>query len=261
MSAKNISLGIVVQARKGSTRLPGKVTLNFYDDQCILDLIIDKFSDPYFDSYTKILATSNSNLDLSLKSYCRNSFQFFVGSEDDVLERFINAGDKYNLTHIVRICADNPLLNVMNIKVLIDQLFMRYALNESVDYLSFKTGSGLPTIKSHLGLFVEIVSVEALRKASMATNKQLYHEHVTNFLYENVTEFEVVLLPAPEVIYNRYDIRLTIDDAVDFELMKDLYAKTTLISEDLNELVSYIDNDIESKYKNIMSDNINKYTK
>jgi spore coat polysaccharide biosynthesis protein SpsF len=259
MHIKKKSLGIVVQARTGSTRLPNKVVLNFYNERSILDLILDRFSDTDLITYPKILATSTADADRVLESHAlSHGFKFFCGSENDVLKRFIDVGETFGISHLVRVCADNPFINLASVKMLIDYLL---ASGDDIDYLSFENSKGLPTIKTHLGIFAEIVSLDALRKANERTVDSLYHEHVTNYIYEHKNDFRVVLIPAPDSVYYREDIRLTIDNKEDFELMANLYAKTISISEDIDRLITFIDVDVQNDYKKIMIDNINKYTK
>lgn len=262
MKRNEISLGIVVQARTGSTRMPNKVVLDFYNGQNILEIILGKFKDVYFYDFPKVLATSISNGDKVLENYSSsNCFQIFNGSERDVLDRFIRVGKKYQLTHILRVCADNPFLNLDSIKSLIDKLYEMKEDDRIVDYLSYKNIDNLPTIRTHLGLFAEIVSVQALEKVTSLTNEELYHEHVTNYIYERPNLFSVILLPAHKAVFKRNDIRLTIDDEDDFSNIRNLYSEVFGISENILNLVQVIDNSRQRDYKKIMIANINKYSK
>ena len=77
-------------------------------------------------------------------------------------------------------------------------------------------------------MFVEVVSRRAVNKAYELTKnseqKQLYREHVTNFIYENPNVFKVKLKMAPLPIINRGDLRFTIDTLEDFKNMSNLYS-------------------------------------
>ena len=65
------------------------------------------------------------------------------------------------------------------------------------------------------------------------TNEKMYHEHVTNFIYDNKDKFNVSLIEAPELLYNREDIRLTVDTKEDFEMSKEIYSKIGKCSRDI----------------------------
>ena len=262
MKCKDIELGIVVQARLGSNRLPNKVIRQFANHQCILEIILEKFHDSEFQNISKILATTTAEADRIMKQYADNAnFVCFRGSETDVLRRFIDVGEKYRLTHIIRVCADNPFLNVSSVKILMDELNNRMAKEEVVDYLSFRNQRQIPAIKTHWGLFAEIVSLEALRKVARTTDVSIFHEHVTNFIYEHDNMFRVAFLDAPPAVYDRHDIRLTVDDLDDFTMLSGLYEETLSFSDDLEQLIAYIDNCQTFDYRSMMIENIKKYSK
>jgi spore coat polysaccharide biosynthesis protein SpsF len=213
-----MKFGAIIQARTGSTRLPDKVIRNFYKDKTILEIIIENIKDN-FDGEI-ILATTNSSKDDTIIDICRKEkIKFFRGSEDDVLDRFIKAASEHNLDVIARVCADNPLLQADSIKIFFDNM------GEKNDYFAYRLDNGLPAIKSHLGLWPEAVRYDALVKAASLTKEKLYHEHVTNYIYENADTFNVRLINAPELLFKRHDIRLTVDTIADFELMQELYAE------------------------------------
>ena len=258
----NVELGIVVQARLGSTRLPQKIIRPFANKKSILDIILEKFNTTDFQDTQKILATSIVDTDSTLEKYAKKAnYDFFRGDETDVLNRFIGVGEKYGLTHLVRICSDNPFLHAPSVKVLINKLKERIADGGNTDYLSFQNNRQIPVIKTHLGLFAEIVSLNALKVTATLTNESDCHEHVTNFIYENRDRFQVVFLDTPHCVYDRHDIRLTIDDSSDFEVMSKLYEETKTFSDNIERLISYIDSCQSFDYKSIMIENIKKYTK
>lgn len=260
---KQVKLGIVIQARTGSSRLPSKIILPFVNNKSILEIVLDKFNIVDFQNIPKVLASSDTKADMILEKYAINAgYKFFRGSETDVLSRFINVGEKEKLTHLIRVCSDNPFLNTPSILVLINELKRKVETEGSrVDYLSFQNGQYIPTIKSHLGLFAEIVSLDALKNVATITNELVYHEHVTNYIYENSNLFNVCLLDAPHCVYNRFDIRLTIDDLNDFNMLANLYKETSVFADDIEQLVLYIDSCLSFDCKKIMIDNIKKYTK
>jgi spore coat polysaccharide biosynthesis protein SpsF len=226
-----MKIGIIVQARTGSTRLPNKVLLPFYENQTILDIIIDKLK---LLQLPIVLATSNAALDSILsKAAEKHNVCFFQGDEDNVLKRFVDAAIKFELDVVIRVCADNPFLSVEYAQQLIAQYSAKAA-----DYVSFFTSRDVPVIKTHYGVFVEIVRLEALQRALDLTNDKFYLEHVTNFIYTNPNLFSVSKVSMPFVECD--NIRLTIDTLDDFKFVNDLYCqyKNTPMSELISILAS-----------------------
>jgi len=228
--------GIIIQARTGSTRLPNKILLPFYNNKNILDIIIEevKSKNP---SLTIILATSTNEGDQVLEQTAlKHNIVFYAGDENNVLSRFIEAADLNNLTHIVRICADNPFLQgdyIIDITKSIDKY----------DYVSYCFKDGTPSILSHIGLFTEGTSTEALKKVAATTNDSLYLEHVTNFIHRNPDRFDLYYLPIERYTKANKDIRFTLDTQSDFDLLKELYQLyIEKFNKDINLLTSYIEN-------------------
>jgi len=211
-----VNLGIIIQARTGSTRLQNKVLLPFYSDYSVLDIVIERLKKL---GHPVVVATTMSKEDdLIVDSAIKLGVDVFRGDEQNVLKRFVDASDKYGFTDAVRICADNPLMNVDGVK----ELIQRYKSGD-FDYYSYKLNNGTPVIKSHLGLFGEMVSVNALRRALKQIKNTVFLEHVTNYLYENPGEFKVGLSPLPNCFNKTESIRFTLDTPEDFALLKEIY--------------------------------------
>ena len=92
------------------------------------------------------------------------------------------------------------------------------------DYIAYGFADGRPTIKSHLGLYSELTTIDALRRAAVSTQEKLYIEHVTIYLYTHPEKFKVRLLPLPAELEGRFDLRFTLDTMEDFTLLQELYA-------------------------------------
>lgn len=202
--------GIIVQARTGSTRLPNKVILPFYKDRCILDIILQRLKTL---SYPLVVATSNNTNDNQIIEISkRNNIQAFKGSEENVLERFINCAKENSFSNIIRVCADNPFIETSLIEELVDK-----NVDYSAHYFQEK-----PSIQTHWGVFSEFVSRAALEKIQSLTKEKTYLEHVTNYIYQN-PEFFTISKMKPPVLFQANDIRLTVDNADDFKLAQELY--------------------------------------
>ena len=211
---------IIIQARTGSTRLPQKMILPFYENEGIFSLLLKKLTIT-FDKNDIILATSvNENNDVLVEIAERYGIKYFRGSENDVLQRFIDAAKEFNAENIIRVCADNPFLDVFYIELLLEK-FEQF----NCDYLSYITSDGTPSIKTHYGFWAEAVKLSALEKVRELTNENIYHEHVTNFIYANREIFDVNFFEIIPQIDRHKDIRLTIDTQVDFDIQKEIYVK------------------------------------
>ena len=143
-----MDIAFIVQARSGSTRLPNKMNMPFYENQSILDIILNRLK-TYFKDIPVILATTvNSKDDAIVETGKRNQVEVFRGSEDNVLSRFVEASKAFSVKHVIRICADNPFISVKYLEELIN-----FYQSQKVDYVSFISETGLPAMKTHYGFF------------------------------------------------------------------------------------------------------------
>lgn len=244
--------GIVIQARLASTRLPGKVLRPFQDGRSILDILLHSLSQT---KLPLVLATSTATADDPLAEYCKeHNIPCFRGSEQDVLDRFLQAADRMGFTHAVRVCADNPFF----VADLIMPMITALEKVPSADYISFQNAEGIPAIRTHWGLLGELVKVSALRRATEMTQDAFYREHVTNYLYGHPEIFELTWLEAPAEIFARHDLRFTVDNQADFELAEELLdlLPTDWTLEDLIRIAAQ-----EERYLQTMRTNIEKYSK
>lgn len=214
------STAIIVQARTGSTRLPGKMLLPFFNNKSILEIILLRIYNEYDNKYKIILATSLNKSDDPIESLgSKIGVPVFRGDENNVLQRFIDAAQVHNIKNIIRVCADNPFLEVKHIQDLIN-----IGINDNFDYVSFQYEDNIPVIKSHIGLFTEFTTINTLKRVNKLTDENIYTEHVTNFIYEHSSVFNLKLLPLPAyIIKQKEDVRFTLDTIEDFHLLKKLY--------------------------------------
>jgi len=228
-------VAIIIQARNGSTRLPEKMILDFYQSKGIFEIILENLLQT-FDSKKIILATTTSpNDDILVEIARQKGINFFRGSENDVLQRFIKAAENFDVKNIVRVCADNPFLMPEYIKEL--------TLYPDYDYVSQALPDQTPVIQTHWGLFAEFTTVETLLKIDKYTDHPLYREHVTNYIYTHPEKFKIKYLPLPEEIQNKQKIRLTLDTKDDFDLLKNIYNQWVKTEKSLKSLIRIIEND------------------
>jgi spore coat polysaccharide biosynthesis protein SpsF (cytidylyltransferase family) len=210
----------IIQARSGSTRLPNKILLPFYEHKTILDLQLENIRESFPDVLIILATTVNKADDVIADKYTKwNGVNVYRGDENNVLKRFIDAAKSFGVENIVRICSDNPFLSMSYCTFMIDEYFKARA-----DYVSFSFNNGTPAIRSHSGLFAEMVSLKALEKVMQSTTEALFMEHVTNYIYSHSGDFKLEFIPVPKFIDNYIDkLRLTIDTQVDFINLQKLY--------------------------------------
>lgn len=199
-----------VQARMGSTRLPGKSLMPIYADMSLVELVLRRVSAAR-ELADVVLLTSDTDADDPLVAVAeRVGTGVFRGSHVDVLGRFVAALDRHPADAVVRVCADNPFVDPRAI----DELAHRFAAAQPCDYASNHTeASGLPD-----GIGAEIATAAALRRAASATTDANEREHVTAHIVGRPDEFRVLHLPAPEPPWPF--VKLDVDTAEDFTRLR-----------------------------------------
>jgi len=201
----------IIQARMGSTRLPGKVLmalngtpmLKYQVDRVKKSKLIDQV----------VVATSILHQDDEIVSFCENNnISCFRGSENDVLSRYYDAAIKYNVDTIVRLTADCPLVDPFVIDRTIE-LFQSNNLDYSVNTAPPET-SKFPD-----GSDVEVFSMHALEWANKELVSEEDREHVTFCFWksEQKKSFKIAQLDNNE---NWSKYRFTVDYPEDYEVVK-----------------------------------------
>jgi spore coat polysaccharide biosynthesis protein SpsF len=197
---------IVLQARMGSTRLPGK-SMAFIEGKTLVHHCIERLRSR--SGLMVLLATTTLAEDDGLADEAsRLSVPVVRGSAEDVLSRFARAASMFELTTLVRATADNPAVDMDAPRRTLD-LLTRTGVDHVVE-------RGLP-----YGSAVEAVSCEALHRAHALATDAYDREHVTPFLKRD-HRFRSLNLLAPAAL-RRADRRFTIDTPDDLEFMRGVY--------------------------------------
>jgi spore coat polysaccharide biosynthesis protein SpsF len=203
-------INAVIQARAGSTRLPGKVFADL-GGRPVLEWVV-RAARAASQVDEVIVATSTLPGDDAVADLARSLGAPVVrGSEDDVLSRFVVALDAHPADALVRLTADCPLLD----PTLIDAVAGAWAAAPSHDYVSTVLVRCLPR-----GLDVELVSAQALRAVDRTATG---HDrvHVTSALYADPTAYRLLgLCVTPPA----NDLRVTLDTSQDLVLLRALVA-------------------------------------
>jgi len=243
MVDEHVDIIAIIQARLGSTRLPGKVLLEI-ESKPVLQHIVNRLKK--VSKIDKVIvATSKLEINSKITSYCKkNNIDFFVGSEDNVLDRFFNAAKACKPNDIIRITGDCPLVDPETIEKLIDY----YKLN-NYDYCGVATGAGVADnnkiFKFPDGLDAEIFKYSVIKKAHMNASKQIEKEHVTPYIWSNPSLFNLGVFES-DIDYSKY--RLTLDNIEDFNLIKWIYSNLYKEHEffSLKDIIQLIE---KNKYK------------
>ena len=232
-----MNIGIIIQARMGSTRLPGKILKPFYGGKTLLETLLENLHK--VNGVKVIVATSVNKNNDQLESFLRERNELvYRGSENDVLDRFIKAAEENNVEGIVRICSDNPFMDWHGVAKLVEK-----AKTSDADYIGFRINEK-PSILTHFGFWGEYVTLNALKRVYSTTDLGTpAHEHVTFHVYKHPEEYKCEWIAGPDFLEGRDDIRLTIDTPDDLQNALKVYSD--LKSKDdnftLKDVVEYLD--------------------
>ncbi|OHA24590.1 MAG: hypothetical protein A3H57_01260 [Candidatus Taylorbacteria bacterium RIFCSPLOWO2_02_FULL_43_11] len=204
MSKKKKTVAII-QARMGSSRLPGKMMMDIEGRPLIAHVVERAKRIPSLDSVW--LATTISERDEPLAQYAKTlGIEIYRGSEDDVLDRYYEAAKLAKADIVMRITGDCPLLDPE-----VSDLVMKGYLNGDVDYV---TNTKPPTFPD--GLDTEVFSFEVLARVCKEAELVSEREHVTPYIWKNPKLFTI------RNILQDIDLsgeRWTIDTKEDFEFV------------------------------------------
>jgi spore coat polysaccharide biosynthesis protein SpsF len=200
-----VSTAIVVQARMGSTRLPGKV-LKDIAGRPMLSYQMERLR-RVKRAERIVVATTDQPADDAVERFCRKEKIACVrGSEDDVLARYHLAIERFPTDVVVRITADCPLID----PAIVDEAIAAY----EPDYVS-----NMLEITYPYGMAVEVFSAQALREAHREAKDPAEREHVTPFIWRRPQRYRLKSLTmTPNLSHHRW----TVDTPEDFELVSRL---------------------------------------
>lgn len=197
-------IGIIIQARMGSSRLPGKV-LKKIGNKSLLEHIFYRLK-KVSHKVKIVVATTKLSQDNEIMKVCLEyKIDCFRGSELNVLERYYQCACKYNFSHIVRVTSDNPFIDIEELDNLID-----LHLNQQADYS--RSFENLPK-----GIGCEIFTMAALEKSYRHGIKDNHKEHVNEFIEEHEENFTICELQIKNQQKHYPQINLTVDTLEDYK--------------------------------------------
>lgn len=204
---------VVVQARTNSSRLPGKVLMDFGGKPILLQ-IINQISVASLISELVVATSENRNDDLIFDMCQQNNVQVFRGSELDVLGRMTEAAKSTKAEVVIRLTADNPFLSAD----LVD-MGMAYYLrgHPLLDYVSNADNANFP-----IGLYVEIIKFTSLLKVNDTEQSLEGREHVTSAFRRKPNCFKTLIFGSSLSFNNKY---LTVDSREDYNRLLPVYQR------------------------------------
>lgn len=221
-------IGAIIQARMGSTRLPGKIMLPILDKPVLEHLINRVKKSSNIDEI--IVATSINKNDDIIEKFCKSQkIKCFRGSENDVLLRYFEAAKKFSIDIIVRLTSDTPLLDPK----VIDKVIIKYN-EKKYDFVS----NFFPLPRTYPdGYNVEVFSMKLLEQTNIEAKKPSDREHVTTFITMQPNKFKKYRVDSEKDL-SKY--RLNLDYKEDFELIKSVLEKLGKKT-DLDDIINWLD--------------------
>ncbi|MEC8147398.1 MAG: acylneuraminate cytidylyltransferase [Pseudomonadota bacterium] len=193
-------IGVILQARMNSSRLPGKVLKPFFHTT-LLGWILERLVNL---PYQIITATSICNQDDAIEDFClKRGEKCFRGSELNVLDRFYQCAISNQFVHVIRLTGDNPFPDE---KVIRD--ITELHISNSASYTH--AFGDLP-----IGVGCEIISFQALKHSWEKAKQPHFKEHVNEFILNNPEYFRIEKLTVSEENI-KPDLSLTIDTEEDY---------------------------------------------
>ena len=209
MTHKNIKVVAIIQARMGSSRLPGKVLKDILGKPMLWHLVKRVQKAKYVDDV--VIATTGNKEDDSLEKFAaHNNLGIYRGSENDIVDRFFNGAKKYDSDVVVRVWGDCPLID----PDLIDKVLLEF-ISGSYDYASNSHPATYP-----LGMNFEVYSFKSLERIWKETNDMFYRQYPFEYVYANRDSFRALY---DNNAVDLSHIHLTVDYIEDFQLVTGIF--------------------------------------
>jgi len=195
---------VIIQARMGSSRLPGKI-LKRLGESDVLTYVTTRCK--AVEGVTEVIvATSTFQQDNAVEDWCKeHNVSYFRGSESDVLDRYVQCAKQYEPDYVMRVTSDCP--------------FVDYEMASEIVGLMEQERKDIVLVDGQLprGLAVELIAYEALLRIHRDGQEARHREHVTYYAYEYREQFESVTYAATKN-RNAPQLRITLDTVEDYAL-------------------------------------------
>lgn len=203
---------VIIQARTGSTRLPGKVLKDLAGEPMLARVVERTRRARHLDEV--VVATSDLEADDRIARLCaERGWACFRGSESDVLDRYYRAAFALRADVVVRVTSDCPLIDPDLIDLHVERLLEGWS---ETDFVTNMLRQSFP-----LGLAVEVMPIDVLARMNRMSQTPELREHVTTLAYVEPERFRI------ENIVHETDLsgmRWTVDTAEDLEFVRQVFA-------------------------------------
>lgn len=205
----------IIQARMGSTRLPGKVMKTLCGRTVLGHVITRVKACPLVDEIV-VATTQDPQDDVIVAEARKFGARTFRGSEEDVLSRYYFAAGEAGADIVVRVTSDCPLFDPHLLNTMLGQFHADRSSGRGLDYLSNTLERTYPR-----GLDAEIFTFSALERSHVEARQPHEREHVTPYIYQHPEFFALKNFSGP---VNLSDLRWTLDTEEDWRLIEAIYA-------------------------------------
>lgn len=224
ISNVNLKAGFVgvLQARMGSTRLPGKMLLEVCGKP-IIKIMLERMRLSK-KIYRWVLATSDKPQDLKLAEIAKDvGFEHFCGNEYDLVDRLYHCAKEFDIKYIVRVCGDNPLLDPR----IVDDTIKNFIVKRgNFDYFSNHHPPTFPD-----GQEVEIIPFRSIAIVWKEAKQPHEREHGTPYLWDQPERFKLGNYQySGKNLY--LDFRWTLDYPEDYEMIKAVFEELYPLKQD-----------------------------
>jgi len=204
-----------IEARMGSTRLPGKMMEPLVDNRPTIECMVRRLRNTTYPDEVVVATSRAEQDDVIAEAAASLGVPCFRGSESDVLGRIVECAREHEADVICETTGDCPLID----PDVVDQAVATYLDNPRAEY-----ASNILTRSWPHGMDVEVVSRDALERVADATADDAHREHVTTYIRERPAEFNAVHLSPPPALRDP-GVRVTLDYPADLELIRAIYER------------------------------------
>ncbi len=229
-----------IEARMGSSRLPGKAMLDF-SGKPALHLLIERLSRSRFIDEI-VIATTVNPIDDVLESLGKElGVRTFRGSEDDVLGRVVGAVEFVNGDLIAEITGDCPLMDPEVIDYVINEFISN---SPEYDYVTNIGYVGDEVREIPIGMDVRVFTFRDLKHISEITNDPEDREHVSLYFFRGGKDkYKLHNVSTPDRWKRKYNPRLALDTKEDYEMLKHIHEALSASDDKygLEDILNYLD--------------------
>jgi spore coat polysaccharide biosynthesis protein SpsF len=222
LKPKNKKVVASIEARMGSSRLPGKVLMEIAGKPTLARLIDRLRACRTLDEI--VVATSTASADDAIESWCYSyGVTCFRGSEDDVLNRVVEAQRAAASDVVVEITGDCPLTDPEIVDLGVETYFAH-----DCDIVS---NCG-PNLTWPMGVYVQVFPFKLLEDVDRTVVDEAVHEHVSLYFYEQPERYRLIELLAPDR-WRAPDYRFQLDYPEDLAFQNVIFEKLIPLHGDL----------------------------